>query len=87
MKMTVMGMGMFPNSHNGPPKWRFGATMSSVIVTWCMAGSLPTATGIPQNEIFKQGCMVMASQETVFGSPVLISHVPMSLAPTGVRLF
>ena len=41
--------------------------MSSVMLTWCMAESLPTATGTPQNRTLGQGCMVMASQETVFG--------------------
>ena len=60
--------------------------MSLVMVTWCMARSLPTATGTPRNQTFRQGCMVMESQETGFGSAVLISHAPMSLASTIVRL-
>ena len=60
--------------------------MSYLMVTWCMAGSLSTTTGTPQSRTSRRGCKEMASQETVFGSTVLVSHAPISLAPSGVRL-
>ena len=84
--MMVMGMGMLPHSHNGSPKWRSGATMSCLMVTWCMAGSLPTPTGMHRSRTSRRGCMEMASQDSVFGSAVLISQAPISLATIGVRL-
>ena len=84
--VMAMGMGMLPHRHNGPPKCRSGATMSCPMVTWCVAGSPATTTGINTSRTSRRGCMEMASQDSVFGSAVLISHAPISLTRIGVRL-
>ena len=44
--------------------------MSCPMVTWCMAGSLPTPTGMHRSRTSRRGCMEMAPQESVFGSAV-----------------
>ena len=53
--VMAMGMRMLPHRHNGPPKWRFGATMSCPMVTWCVAGSPATTTGIKTSRLRGDG--------------------------------
>ena len=60
--------------------------MSCPMVTWCVAGSAATTTEIKTSRTSRRGCMEMASQDSVFGSTVPISHAPISLTPIGVRL-
>ena len=78
------GDGNVPQQPQWASQMKFWGSL--LMVTWCMVESLPTATGTPQNRTFRRACMLMASQDTVFGSDVLISHAPISLAPTGARL-
>ena len=64
--VDAVGDGDTPSQVQWASQCKCGASMSSVMVTWCTAGSLGVP-GTPGNQTSSQGYMVMASLVTMCG--------------------